>query len=165
MACYRDLKIVIFWGCKDSEAGAQLPDDSPPLPYLYREHLSTVGFPFSLKKEGVVPSKTLGTIYHSTRRYIAEHSRRRENLNSDNFRAISGFINKIDFSAVGREEGWRLGSSSGCHSTRERVGGRKRIARVEIKVFPFRTLLQWFSLDNEASSRILTAMFVLQTTQ
>lgn len=41
----------------------------------------------------------------------------------------------------------------------------KNTLRVVIEVFSFPAFLQWFSLDNMASSRILTVMFVLQTTR
>jgi hypothetical protein len=77
-----------------------------PLPSQYRENLPTVDCSSSLKKKGVVPSETIGTIYHTTRRYISRQNRRRENPNSHNFRAISQFISKIDLRAMGLEEGW-----------------------------------------------------------
>jgi hypothetical protein len=98
-----------YLGCNDCETGAPSPDYPPP-PFLtlYREHFSTVDVPSSLKKEGVVPSETLGTIYQATRRYISEHSRPRENPNSHNFRTVSQSINKMDLGAVGLEEGWNV---------------------------------------------------------
>jgi hypothetical protein len=55
-----------FLGCNDSETGAPLPDYPPPLPSLYLEHLSTVDFPSSLRKEGVVHSETYTTLYLGT---------------------------------------------------------------------------------------------------
>jgi hypothetical protein len=100
-----------FLGCNDSETGAPLPDYPPPLPSLYREHLSTVDFFSGLKKERVVPAETLGTIYQATWGYISEHSRRRENPSSHNYRAFSQFISKMDLSAMDLEEGLSKESS------------------------------------------------------
>jgi hypothetical protein len=97
------LKIVIFWAVTILRLVHRY--QITPLrsfPYI----LSTfpqVDFPSSLKKEGVVPSETLGTIYQATLRYISEHSRPHENPNSHNFRTVSQFI-----SAVGLEEGWSM---------------------------------------------------------
>jgi hypothetical protein len=94
-----------FGRCNGSETGTPLPDYPPPLLSLYLERHSTVDFPSSLKKEGVVPSETMGMIYQATQRYILEHSRRRENPNSRNFHEISQLVKWILVQWVSRKGG------------------------------------------------------------
>jgi hypothetical protein len=69
------LKSVIFWAVTILRLVHRYQiTPIRSFPYI----LSTfpqVDFPSSLKKEGVVPSETLGTIYQATRRYISEPSR------------------------------------------------------------------------------------------
>jgi hypothetical protein len=99
------IEFIVFWAVTILRLVHRYQITPPPLPSLYRVHISTVDFPSCLKKEGVVPSETLQTIYQATQRYISEHSRRRENPNSHSFWAISQFISKMDHSAVGHQEG------------------------------------------------------------